>query len=354
MKRIFIFGALILLLCSNALCADLKLNLYPINNNLGAGYIDKTGKIIIEQQYKFAFNFVGDYAIVQAKSGKYGIIDKSGKTVVDFNYDELDNLSDNFVIYKENNKFGFIDIKNNIKSKPNFDKAKKFSEGLLAVNVKGKWGFVNKNGKFIVEPKYFDVGNFSEGLASVSDSKFQTSGYINKKGKMTISFSDNNLEPKEFHQGLAPIIKNSEKSCSYINKKGKIVIDSKNIAPINLYCGDFYEGVNVFYIDNDLRNIETGFVDKKGKIKYSMLFSIPKDVSEGEFSAFDYFSSGMAQFIYDYKTGYIDRNFRLAIPPVYEFARPFINDLAYVKFEDKEGYINKFGKWVWSKDREGM
>jgi len=85
-----------------------------------------------------------------------------------------------------------------------------------------------------------------------------------------------------------------------------------------------------------------------------MLFSIPKEVSEGEFSAFDYFSSNMAQFTLDYRTGYIDNKFKLVIPPIYEFARNFIDDLAYVKFEDKEGYINKLGQWVWSKEREGM
>ena len=171
---------------------------------------------------------------------------------------------------------------------------------------------------------------------------------------MVISFKDNNLAPREFHDGLAPVIFGDDKACSYINKKGKIVIDSKKIYPLNAYCGSFYEGYTVFYIDNDPKNIITGFMDKYGRIKYSMFFSIPKDVSEGEFSAFDEFSSGMAQFRLDYRTGYLDSGFKLAIPPIYEFAQNFINDLAYVKFEDKEGYINKKGQWVWSKEREGM
>ena len=62
----------------------------------------------------------------------------------------------------------------------------------------------------------------------------------------------------------------------------------------------------------------------------------------------------MAQIKIDYKTGYINNKFETVIPPVYEFVRDFYGDLAYVKFEDKEGYINKKGQWVWTKEREGM
>lgn len=62
----------------------------------------------------------------------------------------------------------------------------------------------------------------------------------------------------------------------------------------------------------------------------------------------------MAQITINYKTGYINRKFQMIIPVIYEFARDFSGDLAYVKFEDKEGYINKKGEWVWSKQREGM
>ena len=50
----------------------------------------------------------------------------------------------------------------------------------------------------------------------------------------------------------------------------------------------------------------------------------------------------------------MNKKFKMVIPAIYEFARDFIGDLAYVKFEDKEGYINKKGQWVWSKEREGM
>ncbi len=329
-------------------------NLYPINDDNGGGYIDNNGNIIVEQKYKFTFRFDGNYAIVQGENLKYGVIDKKGNIVIDFIYDDLNNLSENFVIYKENDKYGYIDILNNRKSDAIYDGMKQFKEGMAAVRIDEKWGFVNKKGELIIQPKYYSVANFSENLAAVSYKEHTTAGFINKKGRTVISFEDNALEPKEFSQGLVPIIKAKDKSCSYINKRGKIVIDREHISPLNVYCGNFSNNSVVFYIDDNPRKITTGYIDKKGNIKYAMTFSITADVSEGEFSAFDDFSSDMARFTIDYKTGYINNKFKLVIPPIYEFARNFEDDLAYVKFENKEGYINKKGLWVWSKNREGM
>ena len=350
MKRILLILAILFLNTGNVFSN----NLYPINDKSGGGFIDNKGNIIIEQKFNFAFRFIGNYAIVQSKNQKYGIIDKNGKIVLNFEYEDLSDLSENFVIYKENNKYGIIDIEKNIKSKAIYDRIRPFKEGVAAVCINNKWGFINKKGEIVIEAKYFDVSNFSDGLAAISYEKYKTAGYINKNGKIAISFNENNLDPKEFKEGLAPVLKGEDKSCSYINKKGKIVIDKAKIDPVNSYCGNFYEGLRVVFIDNDPRNILTGYMDKKGKIKYSMLFSIPENVSEGEFNAFEDFNSNMAQITIDYKTGYINKEFKLVIPPIYEFAHDFIGDLAYVKFENKEGYINKKGEWVWSKEREGM
>ena len=258
------------------------------------------------------------------------------------------------MIYKEGNKYGYIDIKNKQKSKPIYAKMKPFKEGFAAVCINEKWGFIDKEGKIIIEPEYYAVSNFSQGLAAVSYLHYTTAGYINKKGDIVISFEDNTLEPKEFCEGLVPIVKGKDLECSYINKKGKVVIDKTKIYPAVSYCSPFCEGLTVIYIYNDKNEVITGFMDKKGKIKYAMTFCLPKDLEKDEFCVFEKFSSGMAQITLDYKTGYINNKFQLVIPPIYEFARDFDGDLAYVKFEDKEGYINKKGQWVWHKTREGM
>lgn len=356
MKKIIISFLIILTFFSFSFCE----NLYPINDEKGGGYINKNGNIVLKQKYNFAERFVGDYAIVQDENLKKGIIDKKGNVVIDFKYNNLDNLSENFVFYKvtrknsKGAKYGYIDIEKNKRSKPIYDDVKSFKEGLAAVCIDEKWGFIDKKGKYVVEPKYYNVSNFSEGLAAVSYSKNNTVSYINKEGKIVISFKDNALDPKEFHEGLAPVVEGADTACSYIDKKGKVVIDKEKIFPVISYCSPFSEGLAVIYIYKNRKEVTTGFMDKKGNIKYTLTVSVPQKIRQDELCIFENFSSNMAQFTIDYRTGYINDKFELVIPPIYEFARDFDGDLAYVKFEEKEGYINKQGSWVWSKPREGM
>lgn len=356
MKKNFIITIVVLLICAIFFPSFIEAEqLYPINDKNGGGYINKHGNIVLEQKYYFARRFEGDYAIVQNKDLKEAVIDKKGNIIIDFEYGDFDNLSEGFMSYKDNGKYGYIDIVKKYRSALLYDDIRYFKEGLAAICIDGKWGFINKNGDVVIEPKYYAVSDFSEGLAAVSYSYHITAGYINKKGKMVIFFDDNSLEPKAFHEGLVPVVKGNDSSCSYINKKGKVVIDKDKIFPVMSYCSPCSEGLAVVYIYNyDERKVTTGFMNKKGKVKYALTFPLPKNLEKEEFCVFENFSSGMAQFTIDYKTGYINKNFEIVIFPIYEFARDFDGDLAYVKFEDIEGYINKKGQFVWSKPREGM
>ncbi len=59
-------------------------SLFPIKKDGKWGYIDKTGKIIIDPQYDDAWPFSEGLAavmIVDEETGKWGYIDKTGKYV---------------------------------------------------------------------------------------------------------------------------------------------------------------------------------------------------------------------------------------------------------------------------------
>ena len=81
-------------------------------------------------------------------------------------------------------KWGFIDKTGKYVVEPQFDKIKDFSEGLASVEVGGKWGFINKTGKYIVGSRFDNAGEFSEGLANVKiKGKW---GFIDKTGKYAV------------------------------------------------------------------------------------------------------------------------------------------------------------------------
>ena len=64
-------------------------------------------------------------------------------------------------------KYGFIDKSGKVVIEPQFDNVSAFSEGLAKVEKDGKWGFIDKNGKVVFEPQFDFVFDFSEGLAKV-------------------------------------------------------------------------------------------------------------------------------------------------------------------------------------------
>jgi TPR repeat protein len=77
------------------------------------GYVNKSGLEIIKPQFDDAFDFEGGYASV-VRAEQYGLIDKKGSVVIDFQYQDLiDILSDGrYFTAKSNNKWGVIDAKN--------------------------------------------------------------------------------------------------------------------------------------------------------------------------------------------------------------------------------------------------
>ena len=65
-------------------------------------------------------------------------------------------------------KYGFIDKSGKVVIELQFDIAGDFSEGFAKVEKDGKYGFIDKNGKVVIEPQFDEVRDFSEGLATVA------------------------------------------------------------------------------------------------------------------------------------------------------------------------------------------
>ena len=102
-------------------------------------------------------------------------------------------------------KYGFIDKSGKVVIEPQFDGASNFSEGFAQVEKDDKWGFIDKNGKVVIEPQFDWVSYFSEGWVSYfsvglarvqKDRKYGFKyGFIDKSG--------NDVEP--FSEGLASV-----------------------------------------------------------------------------------------------------------------------------------------------------
>src|SRR6516164_8860197 len=180
------------------------------------GYMNKTGKMVIQPQFKQALRFSEGLAAV--KSGdKWGYIDKSGKLAIAPQYEMAYQHVEGLAAVKDGGKWGFIDNTGKMIIAPQFEEAFGFSEGLVDVKQGGRWGYIDKSGKMMIPAKYDAVHAHFEGLAGVKEGKKW--GFIDKTGVMVISPQFD--EAGRFTNGLAEV--KVGKKFGYIDHTGKFV-----------------------------------------------------------------------------------------------------------------------------------
>ncbi len=170
-----------------------------------SGFMDKTGKIIIQGKYDNAGRFSEGYAFVE-KNGKWGIIDKHGNEVTPFQfefitYDEdtegeelpISTFHEGLAWVARNGLYGYVDTKGNVAipfrykvedSQATYD----FHQGLARVCdvTTNKYGFIDKQGKEVFSCQFDEAEDISEGLAVVK--RGEQYGFINTEGKSTFDF----------------------------------------------------------------------------------------------------------------------------------------------------------------------
>ena len=336
-----------------------NLKLIPVKTGEKWGFVDRTGKYVINPQFKNVEPFKNGMAAVQTMDYKFGYINEKGSFVINPQFYDADSFNDGLaLVTSENDKIGYINKKGNYIIGPfDCEDAIPFSDGLAFVSpydsgpvcydkngskifelqdvsmvysykeglarivgVDGKYGFIDKKGVVVINNQFDNVEDFSEGLAAFEQSGKW--GYIDKSGKIVI-----NPQYKmafQFNDGVAAVISGGQ--CGIIDKKGNYVINPQfdNVVV-------FRDGMAAF-----LSGESYGFIDKKGKI-----------IINPQFDLADNFRYGLAIVATsNEKFGFIDKNGKYAITPQFDFATNFYDNIAFVKSNGKYGIINKEGKYV--------
>ncbi|MBC7391157.1 MAG: WG repeat-containing protein [Opitutaceae bacterium] len=276
-----------------ALIYDIKTRLF--------GYINKKGEVVIKPQYTNATKFFRGYAVIQTsfdstnwENFHVGLIDSLGKLVIPDKYYNLTRLSNNYLI------------------------------GTLATKQGEAYGFtsllLNKKGEVIntLLPGYMCLFNeFSGGYAAVWNGVMAT---IYKTPYCIIDSTGNVFKNKENGQDLyfEDLIINRGKYF-WCKRNGKYVwftINNKS---------------NIVVVDNKFYDtVKSGFnIEGIACVRYAN-------------------SNGNSRY------GYIDTLGNFLITPRYHYANDFRGPLAGAQLKSGniliDGYINKKGTFVWSKE----
>ncbi|HSA05750.1 MAG TPA: TonB family protein [Candidatus Gastranaerophilales bacterium] len=323
-----------------------------------------------------------DYLFPIETEGKYGYIDNKGKEIVKPQYEEVFPFSEGLAAVKINNKFGYINTKGNFVIQPELCSAQNFLEGLALVSPDcvSKY-FINNQGLKVIENKQIDfINSFDDGLASgflfkEGEQASEQIVFVNKNGEILLDLSKlgyyscgEELICRNFSQEFLAVndrklyLEKNIYKWGFIDKKGTTIVKPKYE-----YVHDFSDNLAAVEV-----NGKYGYLNKQGKEVIKPQYDDAKDFSEGlaavlikdrwgfidisgemvikpEFYDVKNFSNGVAAVAMSINTwGYINKKGELIIQPQFDEAESFKNDLAKVSSENKNGYINKNGEFIWS------
>ena len=305
-----------------------------------AGYIDFSGKIVVEPKYDSAGDFKDSRAIVRL-GAKASLIDPSGAVIGEIPYRALGDFHQGLLRVQASGLtdssgkklptlYGFVDRQAKIVIPPQFLPAGEFPDdpANLPLGGLGKdWVYFDRTGKVVIRisqgPRLEDPDLFANGRLRVKDGF--TWGYKDASGAWAIQPKYNDAQ--NFKDGFARVQEGDK--WIVIDVHGKTVAPDKRKIHV---IGPYVEGL-ALATDNGL----TGWVDAQEHPVFPMR----------KYQQAFHFSSGLARFQMDDLYGYLDKSGKIAIANQYEDAEDFDHGLARVLTKEGFGYIDTKGKAVW-------
>ncbi len=345
------------------------------------GYMDRSGRIVIEPRFQRAGPFCEGRAAVQRADGRFVYIDRGGNEIGD-SYDDAEAFTEGLgmvSIYKGGDVWlhGFVDLSGKPAIPVTIAGARLFSEGRAAVQgANAKWGYIDRDGKLVIEMRFAEADIFRSGRAMIRTSAEwgRNAGLIDETGKLVVparyetvaKVGDADLwgatvtdpgyrgkgEPPLQSQlfdrsgkpvsaslynhfggaseGLVDVCRSGK--CGFVDLDGRTVI-----APQYKDAEPFGEGLAAVSRKGD----RYGFVDRSGKFviepHYDSLGPHREHFAAGPFEG------GLAPAGCQGQWGFIDRTGAWVIPPVYLYAAAFENGFAEVRIKAGTGHVRPDG-----------
>ncbi|WP_335965150.1 WG repeat-containing protein [Galbibacter sp. PAP.153] len=224
------------------------------------GLINTSGKVVLEPKYSEIKPFHNGHAKVR-EDDLWGLINSSGKETVPVLYEEIGNYSKNGIWARKGDVFGIF-VDSEFKEIEGVDKIWDFpqSSTLTYARSNKKIGFINNIGNWVVEPIYQGAKAFNKGYAPVSiKNKW---GYIDENGKQLVDFIYKDAEVFS-NDGLAAV---KVKRWGFITTEGTLVIPMEY---------DITAGFSFFD-----KNQQKGFINGLARVKYNKQWGFLKKDGE--------------------------------------------------------------------------
>ncbi len=351
---------------------DPSVSRFGIHVDKKFGFIDKQGKIVIPPQ----FDAVEDFSEGRARiytAGKVGYIDLQGKIIIEPKYVTGGDFKNQRAVVLDGSQYMVIDPSGKVVARVPFRVLGDFHQDMVRLQKSGAtdasgrrepttYGYMNRDGQVIIPPQYLPASDFPDDGGLAVGGVNHEWHYFDTTGKVIFRVPQPaRLEGfTTFQSGLLRMKEGF--LWGYKDARGEWKIKPK------------YDDASDF--KNGIARVELGGkwieVNVDGNPVKRATWSALAPVSDGlrlvregdrigwltvdDKPAFAYrkyddarsFSCGLAAVRVDGFWGYLDKSGNLAIRAVFNSARDFRDDLAWVMTNEGDtGYINAKGEFVW-------
>jgi hypothetical protein len=361
-----------------------KILLLPVAIDGKMGYIDTTGKIMIQPQYELAHFFHNDgtawvkkddlyYLInttgmlinaagfektgypymwkgrttcIAQKNGKYGLVDSVANEVVPFVFDRIYSFKSGIAEAEKGGKKGFTDTEGNFTSLSKYSWIENLGGGYLRVRGKDESPWIyNTLSKRVELGPFFLIDPLRFGKFIVTNES-RDHLIITPKGETLLGPMDYYISPAVYIDSIYVIreLGKKEEQSGIINLDGKVLLKpTKEFSDIS-----FFRKIKGQLVAEFMQRKSTdekklwGIINVRGEILLKPVFD---DVSIWNENVIQIKEAG--------KSGLIDWNGKVIVPAIYDDISFVDGEVISIKlgkdYDEMEGYMNyKTGRIIWT------
>ncbi|MEG1255416.1 WG repeat-containing protein [Clostridium sp.] len=250
-----------------------NINLYPamVNTRDGRfyGYINSSGKFIINPKFSMVYDFNEDGIAVVCENNHCGAINLRGEYIIPPIYDSLQPFVEKRAVFVKDNTMGVInEIGQVITNKP-YNFISNYSDSLALVGISNSsgeylYGYINKDGVEVIPPIFINGNDFQDHHALVKN-KSGIYQVIDKSGNISTSFpykyvGNYGEELFTFSEEIGGLL-------GYVSIDGRVVIKPKFTSALAMQDGYMIVSTSPNYIG------DYGVINMTNHIIYPFIYN---------------------------------------------------------------------------------
>lgn len=325
-----------------------------VNEEL-SGVIRKDGTFLLPIEYQEVY--IHDQEILFSKRGKYGFVNRKTNQIIHLANERLIGFQNELGLFIRNEKYGLLDLTGKTVVEPIYE----YIDGMLKggfylVTLGGKKGVLDKNGKEVIPLRYQELAYLKTKfvpqpvwVATLDNGKKCLLDLDGKQLSMEVdAISNNSGDPTK-------IVFKQNNRMGVMNFSGEVLIPAVYAAIYTAYGYCIVSQDSLWGLVNEENKIllpiqydfvnalsPTRFVVERGKER-SLVSNLGEMIASYPFIDIS-LHDGLIRIQNEGKFGFVDTSGNILIPCQYDIAEGFYEGLAKVELNNKTSFIDPKGK----------